>query len=119
MTTLDGYGTITADAAAMRLREATRNFLRALEDYHGLPHSFQRVKERQVAGIVLPEPSTPIIKALNHLMDAGAIELWEYDVLSHLPISGRCFKDLQTFVKNNDLGNRTLAKKMNRLLNDA
>lgn len=44
---LAGYGTITSyDPAAMKVREAMRAWLRAFEDMHGLPRSFQTVAER-------------------------------------------------------------------------
>jgi hypothetical protein len=46
---LDGYGTIGVqlyDPAAMRMREAIRSLLRAWEEMHGLPRSFQTVAER-------------------------------------------------------------------------
>lgn len=44
---LDTGGTITLyDPAAMRVREAMRAWLRAWEDMHGLPHSFDTRAER-------------------------------------------------------------------------
>lgn len=44
---LDGCGTMVLyDPEAMRLRNAMREWLRAFEDYHKLPHSFETRAER-------------------------------------------------------------------------
>lgn len=43
---LDSYGTLMADAAAMRVREALLALLRSWEDMHGLPRSVPKRLER-------------------------------------------------------------------------